>query len=317
MAYTVTHFEDLLPWSDTESDRRFVGFVIVTVFVTLLSFILLRFVPITLPEIKHDDQLTHPIKVQIPKRQLPKPPPPKPKPVEKPKAQTPPKPTPKKPEPKPVPKPKKPEPTAEQRAEAARKKAANSGLVAMQDELSNLRQSFDTNTIKNQQMLRDGGVASKTPTDNTAAVIASRAGKGSGGINTSTLGRSTGGEGLAGRNTSAVVSGIKNTRGGNSASSARSRGQEEIELMFQKNRGAIDIIYNRALRTNPGLRGKLVLEITIASNGNVINVRILSSELKDTELENKIIARVKLFKFEAHNNIDTTTVRYPIDFLPS
>ena len=58
--------------------------------------------------------------------------------------------------------------------------------------------------------------------------------------------------------------------------------------------GALYALYTRAQRDNPGLQGKLVLEITIAPSGEVTNVRVVSSELGDPELERKIVARAEL-----------------------
>ena len=51
-------------------------------------------------------------------------------------------------------------------------------------------------------------------------------------------------------------------RSGSSAKAARTR--EEIELVFDKNKSAIYALYSRALRENPALQGKVVLEVTIA-----------------------------------------------------
>jgi periplasmic protein TonB len=64
------------------------------------------------------------------------------------------------------------------------------------------------------------------------------------------------------------------------------------------------------------LQGKLVLEITISPAGDVTNVRVVSSELKDPELERKIAARVRLFRFEA-KDVETITANKPIDFFPA
>ncbi len=44
--------------------------------------------------------------------------------------------------------------------------------------------------------------------------------------------------------------------------------------------------------------------------------RVVSSELKDPELEGKIVAMVRLFRFEA-KDVDTITVTKPIDFFPA
>ena len=95
-----------------------------------------------------------------------------------------------------------------------------------------------------------------------------------------------------------------------------SRSREEIELVFDRNKGAIYALYNRALRDNPSLQGKVVLELTIAPWGEVTNCRVLSSDLNDPELERKLIARVKLFRFE-ERDVEAVTTTKPIDFFPA
>jgi hypothetical protein len=44
--------------------------------------------------------------------------------------------------------------------------------------------------------------------------------------------------------------------------------------------------------------------------------RVVSTELKDDELERKIISLVKLFHFEA-KDVETITTTKPIDFFPA
>jgi hypothetical protein len=44
--------------------------------------------------------------------------------------------------------------------------------------------------------------------------------------------------------------------------------------------------------------------------------RVVSSELNDPELENKIISRVRLFKFEP-KDVESVTTTKPIDFFPA
>jgi hypothetical protein len=48
----------------------------------------------------------------------------------------------------------------------------------------------------------------------------------------------------------------------------------------------------------------------------VLKVNVTSSELNDTKLEKRIVARVKKFNFGAEN-VKAVTVTYPIEFLPS
>jgi TonB family protein len=102
-------------------------------------------------------------------------------------------------------------------------------------------------------------------------------------------------------------------RGG---SGKASRSIEEIKIVFERNKGAIYAIYNRALRDEPSLQGKVVLELKIAPSGQVIDLRIVSSELKAPELERKLLARIRQFDFGA-KDVDLMTVTWPVDFLPS
>jgi periplasmic protein TonB len=44
--------------------------------------------------------------------------------------------------------------------------------------------------------------------------------------------------------------------------------------------------------------------------------RVVSSELNDPDLEKKIVARVRLFRFEA-KDVETITTTKPIDFFPA
>src|SRR5581483_1842552 len=75
-------------------------------------------------------------------------------------------------------------------------------------------------------------------------------------------------------------------------------------------------LYERALRMNPTLQGKLVLQFTIAPSGVVTRCRVVSSELHDPALEHEIVARVMLFRFEPEK-VDPTTATKPIDFFPA
>ena len=72
----------------------------------------------------------------------------------------------------------------------------------------------------------------------------------------------------------------------------------------------------RALRKNPALRGKLVLKLTIAPSGQVTDCLVVSSELGEASFEKRLIARVKMFRFEA-KDVATVTTTKPIDFFPA
>jgi len=145
---------------------------------------------------------------------------------------------------------------------------------------------------------------------------------GGGGIDTSRLSSGVGRSALAGRETTQVESPVdmvakaapKATGGGGSGKASRS--YEEISLVFDKNKGAIYSLYSRALRKDPTLQGKVVLEITIAASGRVISCKVISSELNDKKLERKLVSRVKMLNF-GERDVEVMVVTYPIDFLPT
>jgi len=235
--------------------------------------------------------------------------------------------------------------------DAARRKAAGVGLLAMKDQLSELR-GAPVAVQLNQDIKPGKGVGSGVgvgvgagtdPGLPDRALITSNATGGSGGINTAAYSRNTGGGGLAGRATTLVEGvagggggggpgggGSSAGKGGNgtgvgggaggtltkSGSGKASRSIEEIKLVFERNKGAIYAIYNRALRDDPALQGKVVVKLTIAPAGHVVDVKLESSELKATELEAKLLARIRSFDFGA-KDVDQMIVSWPLDFLPA
>jgi hypothetical protein len=88
-----------------------------------------------------------------------------------------------------------------------------------------------------------------------------------------------------------------------------------IEQSFDRNKGAIYALYGRALRETPGLKGKIVFEIGIATSGEVSSCRIKYSELNHPDLEAKLVERIKLFRFPPRQS--PTTVVKPVDFFPA
>jgi len=287
-----------LPWSPAEDmERRFRK-----IFRNLL--IVFAILAVLMPFLPHHDQVVN--TDSLPERVVqlvmepppppPPPPPPKPeKPVEKaPVSQ------------KPVPAPVDP-----------RVKASKSGLLANLDDLAALRDVDLDKLSKNQPKTTDPGDVSVVQ----RSLITSKAGGTSGGISAPTSsGLAAGSGSLNGIRTAQVkdptlASGNAGaTRAGGSGKA--SRGAEEIALVFTKNKGAIDSMYARALRDNPALQGKVVIEMTISPSGDILSARIVSSDLNDPVFEEKLLARIKLFKFEA-KDVATLTATKPIDFFPA
>lgn len=230
----------------------------------------------------------------------------------------PPPPPPKVEEKKPEPVKKLEEPKPQPRPQDAREKAQQSGLLKLQDQLAGLR---DNTVLDKAAMTRNltGKVGETTRSERS--LITSKVGSSSGGINTASLSRGYGGGAgsLTGHTTTQVASAVLSGQQQDSVqrgSGKASRSEEEIALVFDRNKGAIYAIYTRALRDKPDLQGKLVLELTISPDGAITRCEVVSSELKDPELERKLVARVKLFRFEA-KDVGAITVTKPIDFFPA
>lgn len=208
-------------------------------------------------------------------------------------------------------------------APSARQRASRAGVLAFQDDLADIRDQFE---LTKQQLEATSGTTGTVdgPARPERSLITSKVGASSGGINTADQSRGFGsGAGrLEGHSTTqvAVPFGSGNARSSDGArrgaSGKAARSREEIELIFDRNKGAIYALYSRALRERPDLQGKMVLEFTIAPSGEVTMCRIVSSELNDPELERKIVARVRLFRFES-KDVETVTTTKPIDFFPA
>lgn len=287
-----------LPWEpDPEEQRRFRKLLRWGLGLVLLFGLILPFVHLPKPTAAEEE--VPPRLARLMQQEQPKPPP---KPVEAPKE----KPKPEaKPEPKPV---------------DTRKKMENSAAMrAIKDELADLRDQLDTKQLQSRQLTADVGKDARSE----RSLISSKVGVGSSGIVTaaSSRGFGSGAGALSDHNTAAVSSRIATeaaasrvTRNGTSGKAARS--EEEIALVFDRNKGAIDALYARALRERADLSGKIVLQLTISPAGEVTDCRLLSSELNDDDLERKIVARVKLFRFEP-KDVEAITARKTLEFFPT
>jgi len=296
-----------LPWSPTEEVERRFRKVVRNAFIVFAIFaILIPLLPMPERDVAKAPAIPDRIVKLVLEKKVVPPPPPPPKIEEK------------KPEPEPekkVEQPKPPPPKPD-----ARERAQNAGLLKLQDQLADLR---DNAILDKAAMTKNltGKVGETTSSERS--LITSKVGTSSGGINTASLSRGYGGGAgsLTGHTTTEVSSSTLAAQGTNkvergAGSGKASRSEEEIALVFDRNKGAIHALYTRALRDKPDLQGKLVLELTIAADGSIARCEVVSSELNDPELERKLVARVKLFRFEA-KDVGTITVTKPIDFFPA
>lgn len=316
--------EPHLPWVDRDEDKGFRWIMFVMLLLFMSAGLMMNL--IKLPEIAQKnlvDVSPRLAKLILEKKKIKPPPPKKEKPKEKKKEEKK-KEKPKKKEEKKKEKPKKKEKKKEVKKPDAREVAKKSGLIALSDELEDLRESFDLDDTLKLPQQTAGKQEVKVAT--ASNLLTATAGQSSGGIKTDTLNRNIKTSELAQRQTTKVESKIESEeklaqaaaskkKSGTTAGVGR-RSEGEIERVFQQNKGKIFNLYNRALRKNPSLAGQFVVEITISAAGQVTAAKILSSELGDEKLERKLVLRIKKFKF-AKANVAEITVTYPIDFLPS
>ncbi|MCH8944059.1 MAG: energy transducer TonB [Proteobacteria bacterium] len=303
-----------LPWTlGSDQDKKFRR-VLGTVFLVLgVLSLVWPFIPVPEPDPYDVTQIPPRIaQLLLEERPLPPPPPPKVKEAE-PDNSEPEQVVEVEKEPEPVP---QPEPVPD-REEIAREQA-QAAFLPFADDLADLVDNELLNQVADNRTLSAsvGGTVR-----NERSMITSKVGATSGGINTASLSRNTGGTSIAGRTTTRVDSSVAGIgpaggarRSGSSGKASRSR--EEIELVFDKNKGAIFALYNRALRRDPTLEGKLVLRLTIDPSGIVSFCEIVSSELDDEELERKLVQRVRMFRFAA-KDVEPITTTKPIDFFPA
>ncbi|WP_039916871.1 AgmX/PglI C-terminal domain-containing protein [Cellvibrio mixtus] len=327
-----------LPWALAKDDDRFKKILLV-----LLAVFFALAIPITvvkLPELTRAEKEQLPpqlARVMLEKQELPVPIPveppkveeqkqeeklPEPPTVDKKIIEKPPEKTPVKPAEKPVTERAR---TQGQAVAEARERAANSGVMEFKDDLAEMREMMQTSAVETATTMATNSTGPAAQVDR--AMITSGAKSGSGGINTAAMSRDTGGVALSGRENTKVKSGLAEsikkagtgpgtaTAGNSDGAGGAARSEEEIRKVMAQHKGAIDLIYNRALRQNPALQGKMVVKLVIDPNGRIVEASLVSSELGDSALEGKILQRIKLITFPA-SNVARTTLNQTFDFLP-
>src|SRR6202011_5338068 len=225
-----------LPWEgDPEASSRFRKILRVLLILFLIFGILFPLLPTPKRTAAETEVPQRMARVMIQEKPKPPPPPPvvkeKPKPIEV--------------EKKPI-----PVPPPVDRKQLAHEKAQKQ-LNRVKDELADLREQMDLTPLTQTKNL---SCAVGADSHAESSMITSKVGAGSGGITSSNSSRGfgTGAGSLTGHDTTAVTSSIARsgldargpTRTGTSGKAARSR--EEIELVFDRNKGAIYGLYNRA-----------------------------------------------------------------------
>jgi outer membrane biosynthesis protein TonB len=300
----------VMPWtSEGEDENRFRRILLITLFLSILLGYLIPLWEIPIPDRNVPVKIPERMAQLIIEREPPPPPPPPPKtekvPEETPKDKK--------------PKAKAPEPKTE-KAKVARKKAESAGLLAFKDNFADLIDSAPEKKLGARARISNQG---KTAKRTSRSLVTAQATAGSGGISTASLSRDVGGagKGIKGVGFARVESAIGSDFFGDerplSDGPGPSRTDEEIQIVFDRYKSALYRIYNRELRKNPTLQGKVVIRLTIEPNGAVSACKMESSDMESPALEAKIVNRVLKFNFGAKENVPPVTILYPIDFLPA
>lgn len=314
--------ELLINWSGVSPDDRRQKRI--AAFVLLLFLALSVLVPmLTVPERGIEDEAVPERLAQLMLEREPPPPPPEPEPVPVEEEVVEDEPPEEEPEVEPerevaVAEPE-PEPAPEEVVEA-RERAAQTGLLAMSSALQELAdQSVDDQLGDQADITQEGQEA----TEVSRSIVTADAGAGTTGIETAALSRNVGDAGgsVGTRETGQVQSALAEGAAAQRREARQRDGQagrtdEEIQIVFDRNKAALYRIYNRALRSDPTLEGKVILRLTIEPSGEVSAIEIVSSDLGSDEVEERVVQRVQLFDFGA-KDVAPVTITYPIDFLPA
>ncbi len=339
----LTYENQALQWRPgSSSDRKFA--TIIALVITFALILSLLFSIIKVPQEPRQLRAAVPERIAkfiLEKEKLkpqPKPdvaPPPKPIPKPEIKVEPPPEPEPilkpDEPEPVPQPKPQKPERTevltdAQQKARAT---AQKSGLLALGNELSDLMDTSDVSNMARAKISTTTGSSITVAGVNTSVLSAAGAGGGSSvKIKPSDYSTAVASTQLNQQERVKVASALvpeknETTANGKTADAKKQkttagngvRFEEDIYYVIDQNKGKLHAVYRQARRANPGLKGKIVFDITILASGQVSAVVIRSSELDDAALQERLISRLKSFDFGLREGGEMT-VTYPIEFLP-
>ena len=331
----------VMPWmTHEESENRFRRAVLISLLLCLLFGGVIPLISVPIPDRAN-------LVVEVPERlamllkeELPPPPPAQiekqePEKIEPEKKET--KPTEKKTETvaekKPV-KAKKPANTGSGAPKGARNKTENIGVLAFKSSFSDLMDEVPVAKLGADAKVKN--VDRKIPGQARVqrSLVATQAKGGSGqGISNFGVSRNLGnggsgggsGYGRAGQlgevgtaKVASSVSGLTEEAGRPlSDGIGPARTDEEIQIVFDRYKATLYRIYNKELRKDPTLRGKLLIRLTIEPDGAVSMCKVESTDLASQELVEKIVARIKRFNFGPKEGVPQVTILYPIDFLPA
>lgn len=209
----------------------------------------------------------------------------------------------------------------------ARKRVENTGVLAFKDTFKDLMADAPVAKLGTEARIDKNAPLPAGQARAQRSLVATQATGTSGGIKNSTVSRNlgvggTGGNGeriggVAFARVESSVAGLAEEGRPLSDGPGPARTDEEIQIVFDRYKATLYRIYNKELRKDPTLRGKLLLRLKIEPGGEVSLCEVESTDLASPELVAKIVGRVKRFNFGQKDDVLMITILYPIDFLPA
>ncbi len=223
-------------------------------------------------------------------------------------------------------------------------KVGKAGLLAFKDKFASLAQDKIAPRLGADARY---GTADDVGTSSSPSMLTTATPGSSGGINLGSLNRSLGGGGGGGGGGGSgrggrgggTGSGLGGSGGGLGTGVGRatspiagitgadrpkarggpgpSRTDEEIQIVFDRYKASFYRLYNRELRSNPALKGQMVLRLTIEPDGSVSMCVLQWTDMNAPDLAAQVVNRVRTINFGAKEGVQTVTIVYPIDFLPA
>jgi TonB family protein len=122
-------------------------------------------------------------------------------------------------------------------------------------------------------------------------------------------------DGIGGGGGSGEGGGVPNGSAGGSGNASSYRSNESLLSVVRRYAPGIQFCYDNELKKNPGLRGKLVVAITVLASGEVSEASVVENSLGSNAVSQCVLAQIRGWHFPAIA-YGTTSFRAPFVFTP-
>jgi Ca-activated chloride channel family protein len=92
-------------------------------------------------------------------------------------------------------------------------------------------------------------------------------------------------------------------------SATKGLSKEDIQRVIKQQIPSIEICYQKTLEKKPKIHGEIIFELVIGSKGKVTKVNLISTKLKDKNLEQCIIQKIREVTFPGPEGTDKATAK--------